>query len=228
MPPTRHGGSPPAAGWCFPWAGCFQDLMLFEKQADGTIRHEVVTAVMFVPMTGKAPKMPKNRSRRGPGGQVHVFSQHIRQQAPRANRPVPGDRLRFTPSIPNTRMPNRPYIEPRPIAREKRTVRAMVTILLRAHHGSKAEPARPMRRTISIRGVPAYRCPFGVDKTPAPNAHSLLQARHAEPDQSRDAICGPADAVASPHPGLVPLNHQSLQRNTPPQEHQAEHRGVEA
>lgn len=55
---------------------------------------------------------------------------------------------------------------PARIAREKRTVAAMVGIYCRAHHGASAALCDPCTRLLEYSLCRLDRCPFGVKKTP--------------------------------------------------------------
>lgn len=55
--------------------------------------------------------------------------------------------------------------EPPRIAREKRTIRAMVGIYCRAHHRGEEGPCGECRELLSYAECRLDRCPFGADKT---------------------------------------------------------------
>lgn len=54
--------------------------------------------------------------------------------------------------------------EPARIAREKRTIRAMVRIFCRDKHGGRAGPCDECRELVEYAECRLDRCPFGADK----------------------------------------------------------------
>jgi hypothetical protein len=55
------------------------------------------------------------------------------------------------------------------IAREKRTITAMVRIYCRAHHGASKDPCAKCRELLDYAFARLDRCPFGADKPTCAN-----------------------------------------------------------
>ena len=95
--------------------------------------------------------------------------------------------------------------ESRRIAREKRTIRAMLRIYCRAHHGTSGELCGECGELLDYAFCRLARCPFGADKPPCADC-PIHCYKPAMKERVRSAMRFAGPRMASRHPILAFLH----------------------
>ena len=102
------------------------------------------------------------------------------------------------------------------IAREKRTLRAMVRIYCRAHHGPSQETCRECAELLDYALGRLDRCPFGGDKPPCVDC-PIHCYKPAMRDRARAVMRYAGPRMIWRHP-ILAIMHLIDGRRTPPSE----------